>query len=101
MPTKRALLERLTYEVKEKGEGENHCFYQDMKKLQAERVKNNARVTRFVLGTEDPDLCAEFHRERDRIMRRVHNKAVAMDLMLRMWRGLSDAMIDRILAEEG
>jgi hypothetical protein len=95
-------LEQLRYEVEKKGEGENHCFYQDMVKLQKERIKNNARVTRFVLGTGDADLCADFHAERDRIVKRVGNKSVAMSLMLQAWHeALCDSELDKILAKDG
>jgi len=44
---------------------------------------------------------SELHAERNRIIKRARNKAVAISLMIRAWReGLADAEIDRLLAEE-
>ena len=64
-----------------------------------ERIKNDKRVTKFVLETKDPDACSELHAEWDRILRRVHNKSVALSLVVKAWQeALSDAELDRIMA---
>lgn len=100
MPTLRVALERLKYELSE-GRGDEKVHITFVERDQAERIKNNKRVTRFTLETKDPDICAELHQEWERIIKRVHNKSIALSLITRAWReGLSDGEIDRIMAEE-
>jgi hypothetical protein len=100
MPSLRVALERLKWELSE-GRGEEKVHITFVERDQAERIKNDRRVTRFQIETKDPDVCSELHAEWERIMKRVHNKSVALSLCIRAWReGLSDAEIDRIMAEE-
>lgn len=99
MPSKRALLEQLRYEVEQKGEGDHSCFYSDVKKEQERRIKNGNRKERFVLVTGDPDLCSRLEAEKDRIYRKVHDKQIMLTLMERAWKeALSDPELDKILA---
>src|SRR5579872_4105515 len=66
---------------------------------QKERIKNDKRVTKFVLETKDPDACSELHAEWDRILRHVKNKSVALSLVVKAWQeALSDAELDKIMA---
>lgn len=66
---------------------------------QKARIKNNKRKQNFVLCTGDPDLCSEFESEKDRIFRKVHNKTLMLELMIRAWKqALADPELDRILA---
>lgn len=67
---------------------------------QKKRISNPEGSTRFVLVCDTPEAYSALHAERDRIMKKVVNKSVAIDLMTRAWRdGLSDVILDRILAE--
>lgn len=101
MPSKKVLLERLRYEVEQKGEGDHSCFYSDVQKEQERRIKNGKRKERFIIVTDDPDLCAAFEREKDRIYGKVRNKSVMLSLMLRAWEeGLADPELDRLMAAE-
>ena len=56
--------------------------------------------TRFQIELDDGQLYSQWNHEKDRIIKRCRNKAIALDLMQRAWReALSDANLDRILAE--
>jgi hypothetical protein len=101
VPSKRAAAEWLASEVQH-GRGEESCHVVDVAKEQRERIKNEKRKTRFVLVCSDPDICSEFEAAKDRVFRRVKNKVVMEDLMIRAWNeALSDAAIDKIFAQEG
>jgi hypothetical protein len=101
MPTKRMLLERLKHDVEVKGEGDHNCFFEDVTVSQAERIKNGKRKEKFVLVTGDPDLCARLEGHKDRIFRKVRNKAFMLTLMERAWaEALADTELDKILAAE-
>ena len=98
MPSKRMALEWLRSEV-EKGRGEESCHVVDVAKEQRERIANDKRKTRFVLCTDDPDLCSKFEAHKDRIFRKVKNKAIMLSLMEKAWgEALHDSELDRILA---
>lgn len=100
MPTLRAAYERLKYEM-EQGHGEEIVHVSFVEREQAERIINNKRVTRFVLPCDDADLCASFNAHKDRIFRKVRNKAFMLTLMERAWaEALSDGELDKILAAE-
>lgn len=99
MPSLRLAYERLKYELSQ-GHGDEKIHITFVERDQAERIKNNKRVTKFVLETKDSNACAELHAEWERIIKRVHNKSIALELITRAWReGLSDLELDRILAE--
>lgn len=55
--------------------------------------------TKFVMDTDDPLFYSDFHVEKDRIIRHVGNKTVALSLMLRAWQELTEAKMDKWLAE--
>lgn len=98
MPNVRQGYEKLKY-MMEHGRSEEKIHIVFVEQEQAERIKNDKRKTRFVLNCDDPDLCASLEREKDRIFRRVKNKAVMLTLMERVWReALSDAELDRVMA---
>ena len=100
MPSKRAVLERLRFEVEKQGRGEEPCHLVDINQQAQERIKNDKRVTRFVLGCDDADSCAALHAESHRIIKRARNKQIAISLLIMAWRdGLSDAEIDRLTAD--
>jgi hypothetical protein len=103
MPSKRAVYERLKFELNAHPEnGEQKAFYADVEAEQKERIKNGKRKERFVLVTDDPDLCSEFEAEKDRIFRRCKSKALMLTFMIRAWKeALSDRELDRYMAEEG
>lgn len=85
----------------EQGHGDEIVHVSFVEREQAERIKNNKRVTRFVLPCDDPDLCARMNAHKDRIFRKVKDKNLMLHLMERAWgEGLSDKELDRILAEE-
>ena len=57
--------------------------------------------TKFAIELGDAELYSQWNHEKDRIIKRVRNKAIALDFMYRAWRdALSDAELDRMLAEE-
>jgi hypothetical protein len=92
-------LEKLKFEVS-KGRGGERIHVTWVERDQADRIKNNNRVTRFSLETKDPDLCAELHREWERVIKRVGNKSIALSLIHQAWRdALSDKVLDQILAQ--
>jgi hypothetical protein len=98
MPSKKMALEWLQSEVN-KGRGDESCHVIDVAKEQRERIKNEKRKTRFVLVCGDPDLCSRFDAEKDRIFKRVRNKSIMIDLMIRAWtEALSDGELDKIMA---
>lgn len=91
-------LERLKYAV-DHGRAHEKIHVTWVEQDQKERIKNDRRVTKFVLETKDPDACSELHAEWDRIIRRVKNKSVALSLAVRAWQeALSDRELDRIMA---
>lgn len=90
--------EKLKYAM-EHGHADEKIHVTWVERDQAERIKNNKRVTKFVLETKDPDACSELHKEWDRIVRRVGNKSIALSLIVRAWRdALADGELDKILA---
>jgi hypothetical protein len=98
MPSKRQAADWLANEVA-KGRGEEKVHLIDVTKDQAERIANKKRKQNFVLVTGDPDICAEFEFEKDRIFKRVGNKSVMLSLMVRAWKdALADSELDKILA---
>ena len=100
MPSKRQIYEKLKFELREHPENaDQKAFYADVEADQKERIKNNKRKQNFVLVTGDPDLCAEFEAQKDRIFRKVQNKTLMLELMIRAWRdALADSELDKILA---
>ena len=95
---KAAALDWLKDEVR-KGRGDESCHVVDVEADQRERIKNNKRKTRFVLCTDDPDLCARLEFHKDRIFRKVKNKSIMLSLMERAWcDALSDTELDKICA---
>lgn len=93
-------LERLKYAA-EHGRAHEKIHVTWVEKDQQERIKNDRRVTKFVLETKDPDSCSELHAEWDRIIRKVKNKSVALSLALQAWReALCDSELDKLLAAE-
>jgi len=98
MPSARLAYEKLKWMV-EHGRAEEVVHIVLVEQEQKERIKNKKRKQNFVLCTGDPDLCSEFEAEKDRIFRRVRNKTLMLELMVRAWRdALSDTEIDRVLA---
>ena len=98
MGSVRAEYEKLKFEIAQ-GRGDQKIHVTWVEKDQAERIKNNNRVTRFQLETKDPDVCADLHREWERVIKRVGNKTISLELWVRTLReGLSDATLDKILA---
>jgi hypothetical protein len=90
--------EKLKFELS-KGHGGEKIHVTWIERDQAERIKNNKRVTKFVLETKDPDACSELHAEWERIIKRVGNKSVALSLVHMAWRdALSNGELDKILA---
>ena len=90
--------EKLKY-MMEHGRAEEKIHIVFVEQEQAERIKNEKRKTRFVMNCDDPDLCSRLEAQKDRIFRKVKNKAVMLTLMERAWaEALSDAELDRILA---
>ena len=99
MPSKRAAAEWLAHEVK-RGRGEDSVHIVDVTKDQQDRIANKKRKQNFVLCTGDPDLCSRLEAEKDRIFRKVRNKAIMLSLMERAWKeALSDSELDKIMAE--
>ena len=99
MPDIDAAIERLIYE-RAKGHGREKIHVVFVEREQERRIMNPRRSTRFTLVCDTPEAYSELHAERDRIIKRVKNKSVAISLMIRAWRdALSDANLDRILAE--
>ena len=90
--------ERLKFELS-KGRGSEKIHVTFVERDQAERIKNNKRVTRFTLETKNPDICADLHREWERVIKKMGNKTLALDLWVRSLReSLSDATLDKINA---
>ena len=99
MPSLKQAAERLNWEVAQ-GHGDEKVHVVFVERDQAERIKNEKRKTRFVLTTDDPDLCAKFEAEKDRIFRKVKNKTLMLTLMERAWEeALADRELDKILAQ--
>jgi hypothetical protein len=91
-------LERLKFAIS-KGRGGEKIHVTWVEQDQAERAKINKQVTKFVLETKSPEACAELHTEWGRIMKRVQNKTIALDLCIRAWRdALSNQELDKIMA---
>ena len=98
MPSARAAYEKLKYMV-EHGRSEEKVHIVFVEQEQKERIANNRRKTRFVLCTDDPDLCSKFEAHKDRIFRKIKNKAIMLSLMEKAWgEALHDSELDRILA---
>lgn len=100
MPSAKEAAEKLNWMVTH-GRADEKVHIVFVEQDQKERIKNEKRKTRFCIETHDPDLCADFEREKDRIVRRCErNMSIALGLMIRAFRdALTDATIDRIMAE--
>ena len=98
MPSKRAVLEKLKYDCAH-GKGDEPCHLVDINEVAKERIKNDKKVTRFVLGCDSPEACSDLHAECHRIIKHVGNKSVAISLLIRAWRdALSNPELDKVLA---
>ena len=102
MPSKRMAREYLEHEIRE-GRGDEPCHIVDIFKEAKKRKENDGPQpkTRFQIELDDPELYCQWNEQKDRIIKRIHNKAIALDFMYRAWRdALADKEIDRMLAEE-
>ena len=93
-------LEFFRQKVANKDSSEYHIV--DHTKALKEREKNDGLQpkTRFQIELDDPELYRVWNHEKDRIIKRVRNKSIALTLMHRAWReALSDAELDKIMAE--
>jgi hypothetical protein len=100
MPSKRMVLEWAKHEV-EAGRGDEAAHIVDVAKEQRERIANKQRKTRFVLVCDDPDQCSRLEFHKDRVFRKVRNKAILLSLIeLAMGEYLSDASLDKLMAKE-
>jgi hypothetical protein len=92
-------IERLIWE-RDHGHGKEKIHITWVERDQAERIKNNKRVTKFVLETKDPDMCSELHAQWERIIKRIGNKSIALSLIHRALRdALADPILDQIMAQ--
>ena len=99
MPNVESAIEFLQF-LRKHGRGKELVHVVMVEEEQQKRVKNPAASTRFVLVCDTPEAYSELHAEKDRIIKRVKNKSVAISLMIRAWReGLSDVVLDKIMAE--
>lgn len=101
MPSKRMAIEWLNDEVR-KGRGDEPCHIVDITKEARARAENAGPKpkTRFQMETDDPELYRQFNIERSRIIKRTGNKSVALTLLLKSWQWMTDALIDKVLAEQ-
>lgn len=93
-------LEFFRQKVANKDASEYHIV--DHTKALKEREKNDGPQpkTRFQIELDDPELYSKWNHEKDRIIKRIRNKSIALTLMHRAWReALSDGELDKILAE--
>ena len=98
MPRLRVAYDRLKWEL-EHGNGEEIVHVSFVEREQKERIKNNKRVTRFVLPCDDPDLCSRLNAHKNRIFRKVKDKSLMLSLMEKAWeQALADTELDKILA---
>jgi hypothetical protein len=83
---------------------DDHVYHLiDVTAEQAKRVKNDGPQpkTRFQIELGDAELYRQWNLEKDRILKRVGNKSIALTLMQRAWsEALCDSEIDKILAEQ-
>jgi|SRR6516164_832536 len=100
MPNIDAAIEYLIHQRKQAGHGREMVHLVMVEREQEKRIKNPQASTRFVMVCDTPEAYSELHAEKDRIIKRVKNKSVAISLMIRAWReGLSDVVLDKIMAE--
>lgn len=101
MPTLRQVYERSKWLLEHGTDPGEKTHFGLVAAENAERVRNKKGKTRVQFEVDDPDLCSEFLAEKDRIIKRSGNKAVALSLMLRAWQqALADGEIDKLLAEQ-
>jgi hypothetical protein len=100
MPSKRAALEKLKYEVNELGEGDDPCHIVDIKKEQAKRNTNDGPQpkTKFGFETDSPEAYRELNKCKDFVIKTVGNKSVAITLLIWAWRQLDESTIHKLLA---
>lgn len=101
MPSVSAAIEYLKT-LEGKGRGGEKCHIVLIEEEEKARAENKGPVprTRFQIELDDPELYSRWHIEKDRILRRAGVKAVGLDLMYRAWTMLTDALIDKLLAEQ-
>jgi hypothetical protein len=102
MPSVSLAIEYLK-DLERKGRGREKVHVVLVEEEQKKRIENTGPEprTRVQFETDSPELYARFAKEKDRIIKRVGNKSIALDLMCRSWsEALSDSEIDRILAQE-
>ena len=99
MPSVDLAVEHLK-DLQRKGRGQEKVHVVLVEQEQKERIANNKRKTRFVLCTDDADLCSILEAHKDRIFRRCgQNKSIMLHLMEKAWaEALADSEIDRIMA---
>jgi hypothetical protein len=103
MPSVTMAIEYLKH-LESKGRGNAPVHIVDIEEEAKARKQNDGPrpKTRFQIETDEPMLYAQLNDEKDRIISHVHNKSIALDLMLRAWQELTNARIDHLLAlEEG
>jgi hypothetical protein len=102
MPSVTAAIEYLK-QLERKGRGNAPVHIVDIEAEAEERKKNTGPKpkTRVQFETDDPELYSAFAIERERIVKRAKNVQVALTLMLEAWHEMTNAEIDRRMAEDG
>ena len=89
-------------EIQRAGRGAEKIHIVRFDELAREREKNASQPkpkTIFRLNTHSGNLWFLFNKEKDRIIRRVGNLTIALDMMLRAWQELTDDKIRSWLSE--
>lgn len=89
----------------EKGHGEEKVHVVFIEREAAERIANEAKgvqkpKTRFVFETDDAGMYSRFNAQKDRWLRLIPNKSVAVDMMCRIWEQCSDEQVQGFGADD-
>jgi hypothetical protein len=80
-------------ESKGRGHEKAHVILiEEEAKKRQENTGDNPK-TRFQLETDDPEMYSRFALQKDRWLRLIPNKSVAIDMMCRMWEEPKDDVI--------
>jgi hypothetical protein len=103
MPTIQNEFERLK-RLMEKGRGEERCtpiiIPADESKARVENAGPKPK-TRFIFETDSPRFYSEFNAAKDRIIRVIENKTVAMECLIKLWTQPTDEQLREMAEGKG
>lgn len=92
--------------LEEHGRGDEKVHVVFIEEEARERIKNEQKgivkpKTKFVFETDDPEMYRRFNAEKDRWIRQIVNKSMAIDLLCCAWENYTNDAIQALVEERG